>query len=320
MKWNKITLSTTIYATELISAMLMDLGINGIEIVDNIPLTNQDKEAMFIDILPDLDEKDEVAKISFYLDWDENFKEVIDKIKEGLKDIEDFVDVGSGHIEITQTKDEDWINNWKEHFKPFRVTDHIVIKPTWETLKEVDDTDIIIEIDPGTAFGTGSHETTKLCIIELQKYLKADNKILDIGCGSGILSIISKKLGAGKVHGIDIDSNAVNTAIDNAKVNNLSQNDVTFFQGNLLESSKKLEEDLESNGYDLVVANIFADIIMPLSALVGKYLKAGGYFISSGIIKRRSREVQETMKNNGFEIIDVNTMGDWVSIIACQKI
>ena len=316
MKWNKITLSTTIHATELVSAMLMDLGIYELEIVDNIPLTSQEKEAMFIDLLPDLNEKDQVAKISFYLDKDENLQEVIDKIKEGLKDIEDFVDVGSGHIEI---QEEDWINNWKVHFKPFRVTDHIVIKPTWEKLKEVDDTDLVIEIDPGAAFGTGSHETTKLCIIELQKYLKADNKVLDIGCGSGILSIISKKLGAGTVHGIDIDSNAVKTAIDNAKVNNLSQDDVTFWKGNLLESSKDLEEALESNGYDIVVANLFADIIIPLSPLVGKYLKAGGYFISSGIIKEKSLEVQEAIKNNGFQIIDVSTMGDWVSIIAGQK-
>lgn len=316
MKWVKFTLQTTIYAVELISNMLMEMGIQSIEIIDNIPLTDEEKRAMFIDILPQTDSNDKRAKISFYLDTDIDVEETTKSIKTGLEKISEFVNIGTGSIEISETEDLDWINNWKGHFKPFRLADNIIIKPTWESLNDFCKTDIIIEIDPGTAFGTGSHETTQLCINALKKYISPDEQVLDIGCGSGILSIIATKLGAKRVLGIDIDPNAVKVSYENAEVNNIQSKDIDFLHGNLLdEHNEMLKNKIGLEHYGIVVANILADVIIPLSASIGKYLKSGGYFISSGIINKKLEEVKEAILNNGFEIIETNTMGDWVSFI-----
>lgn len=317
MKWTKITLETTTEAEDLVGMMLTELGIMGYEISDKVPLSEEDKKHMFVDFPPELGEDDGVAEISFYVDSSEDTKVLIDKINDGLKELSEYICVGTGKITISETEDKDWINNWKEFFKPFRVDDTIIIKPTWEKLEDVTDKDLVIELDPGTAFGTGSHETTKLCIIAIKKYINEDSVLLDAGSGSGILSIIAKKLGAKEVLGIDIDPNATRAAIENAEVNNLEIADgqLSFMTGNIIEDNG-IRTKIGKNKFDIVVANILADVIIPLSAVIGENLKDGGIFISSGIINTREEAVREALQANGFTILEVNRMGDWVSFEA----
>jgi len=317
MKWTKLTLTTTTDAVDLVSHMLHEMGIEGVEIHDNVPLSEVDKQKLFVDILPELAEDDGTAKISFYLEGDSDIDDTINKVQTGLKEIGRFVPLGSGQISIDETEDEDWLNNWKQFFKPFRIDDDIIIKPTWVELEELRDQDIVIEIDPGISFGTGSHETTKLCIIALKKYVKADSVVLDAGCGSGILSIIAKKLSAHEVLGIDIDPMAVETAMENAKVNglNISEGNLDFIHGNIIEDGG-VRENVGQGKYDIVVANILADVIIPLSDVIGENLKSGGIFIVSGIINTKEEEVRRALLKNNFDIIEVNKMGDWVSFVA----
>jgi ribosomal protein L11 methyltransferase len=315
MKWTKLTLSTMAEAVDLVSDMLSELGIEGIEIIDNVPITEQEKKAMFIDILPELNTEDKTALVSFYLEEDENIQNTLDKIHDGLKELSAFTDIGTGNIEISETEDTDWINNWKAYFKPFRIDETIVIKPTWEKLDEVKATDLIIEIDPGTAFGTGSHETTKLCILGIKKYIKPGIRLLDVGCGSGILSIIGAKLGAAEVTGTDIDPNAVKAAYENAEVNRIGSDVLTILNGDII-TDEDLQKDAGFECYDMAVANILADIIIPLSAEIGRHIKHGGIFISSGIINTKKEAVKEAILKNGFKILEINEMGDWVSIVA----
>lgn len=327
MQWYKITISTTIYAQDLVGNLLYDMGISGFEVINNIPITEKEKAEMFIDFLPEVDLDDVEAHIVFYLEPEEDIEQTVKDVELGLNDIRDFVDVGSGNIEVTTTKDEDWANNWKKYFKPFRVAEDIVIKPTWEILNYNDKQhikdgvtkeDIIIEIDPEMAFGTGSHETTRLAIDGIKKHLKADQSILDLGCGSGILSIIARKLGAGKVAGTDIDAKAVETAKENAIINSIAKEDITFIHGDVLDTleTEELDKKIGLKTYDIVVANILAPIIIEMSNIVWKYLKQGGYFISTGILNSQSDEVRESLIKNGFEIVEENAMGDWISITA----
>jgi len=317
MKWTKITLETTTEAEELVGAMLCDLGISGYEISDKLPLSEEDKKQMFVDIPPEPGEDDGIAHISFYVDSSEDTNALIEKVKEGLKELSEYVSVGSGKIDISETEDQDWINNWKEFFKPFRVDDNIIIKPSWETLEDVTEKDLVIELDPGTAFGTGTHETTKLCIMAIKKYMKNDLVLLDAGSGSGILSIIAKKLGAREVVGIDIDPVATDTAIENAKINGLevSEGNLVFKTGNIIEDNG-IRDEVGKDKFDIVVANILADVIIPLSAVIGENLKNGGIFISSGIIDSKEEAVRKALTDNGYTILETNRMGEWVCFVA----
>ena len=330
MKWTKVEIGTITEAVDLIYVMLDDLGIEGIQIEDNIPLTEEEKEMMFIDFLPELSEDDGSAKVNFYVDVKGNnsdsdnesnkvddMEEFIKLVREGLDDIASRTDIGSGKITIEDTEDKDWLNNWKAFFKPFRVADDIIIKPTWETLEDKKDDDIVVEIDPGTAFGTGSHETTRLCISALRKYIQEDRTILDVGCGSGILSIISLKLGAKHVTGIDIDKAAITATYENMEVNDISKDSMDVYAGNILED-KELQEKLDIKKYDIVVANILADVIMPLSDILKDVMAEDALFISSGIIDMKKDEVKERLESNGFTIIEVVQMGDWFSYV-CKK-
>lgn len=327
MKWIRLTIDTRTEAVDFISSMLLDLGIEGIEIEDNVPLTEEERNQMFIDILPKLKPNDKSAKVNFYVDPLCDLDSLINMVKEGLKEISDYANVGVANITISETEDKDWINKWKEFFKPFRIDDTIVIKPTWEILKDAKPDDLVIEIDPGISFGTGSHETTKLSILGMKKYIKPGDLVLDGGSGSGILSILAKKLGASKVLGVDIDPIATQTSIDNAIVNQIdaikwdpkTENDipereVTFVTGNLIEE-QGIRSRIGYGAYDLVVANILADVIISLSDVIKENMNKGAIFISSGIINTKEDEVRAALEKNQFTILEVNRMGDWISFV-----
>ncbi len=323
MVWTKLTIDTTVEAVDILSAFLDDLGVEGIMIEDNVPLTEEEKQAMFVDIPLIEGEDDGTAKVSCFIDDSFDLDTLKADIVAELTRLEEFLPVGTKNISLSNTEDKDWINNWKQFFKPFRLYDNIVIKPTWEALDEVQEGDMVVEIDPGIAFGTGSHETTKLCIGQLKKYLKAGNTVFDVGSGSGILSIISVMLGAGFVHGMDIDEVAVRASIENREVNHMTEEQLVLTCGNLLAGDEATNQmALDVNGgakYDIVVANILADVIIPLSGVVKPFLKEDGYFITSGIIDMKEEAVKEALLSNGFEIIDIVHMNDWVSIIAKIK-
>lgn len=331
MMWTKLTIDTTVEAVDLLSAFLDEKGIEGIEISDHVPLTDEEKREMFVDI-PLVDGVDDgTAQVSCYIDGSFDIDALRADIAAELTRLQAFIPVGSMNMTFSSTEDKDWMNNWKQFFKPFRIYDNIVIKPTWETLTDVGTDDLVVEIDPGIAFGTGSHETTKLCIGQLKKYLKPGDTVFDVGSGSGILSIISSMLGAGFVHGMDIDEVAVRASKENASLNHIGEDRLKFSCGNLLDDNyigkgttfqlsndtikgnRHIDADMQ---YDIVVANILADVIIPLSAVVQDYLKPDGYFITSGILDIKEDEVKEALLKNGFEIVDVVHMNDWVSVIA----
>ena len=349
MKWTKVTVETTTQATDMLSYYLSEFGVEGIEVEDKIPLSDADKKAMFIDILPELPPDDGVAYISCYIDENSNIcheyideesdnlngdkhhgteypdnkgrdlRELCKYIQDKLDDMSTYMNVGTGKISIGETEDKDWINNWKEFFHPIRLDDNIVIQPTWTEKADVGDNDIVINIDPGTAFGTGSHETTRLCISNLKRYIQKDSNVsvLDAGCGSGILSIIASKLGASRIYGIDIDELAVKASIDNLKLNNIGESTYKIVKGDVIGNPDYVKEMMgENTKYDIVVANILADVIIPLSGVIRQFMKKDGVFISSGIIDTKEEDVKEALLSNGFEIIDVSHMGEWVSIVA----
>ncbi len=435
MKWTKIIFETTTGAEDLVSAILNEMGIQGIAIEDKIQLSQEDKEKMFIDILPELPPDDGVAEITFYADAETDIEELKKNLLENLSMYEDEYDFGSKSFEISTTDDGDWMTKWKEYFKPFRIDDEIIIKPTWEKLDDVKPNETVIEIDPGTAFGTGTHETTKLCILNLKKYMKKNDLLLDVGCGSGILTIAGMKLGAKLAAGIDVDDNASRISVENSIINHIpatyadidlllpgreeaakanvhvdasytfefpgkhrsdtnrneginggystvekteteadglcgenaekavggktcaetyaavkynvekpdvencaaevesgiSKNDsgeyictpkegsIVFMTGNVIDDAE-LRRFIGLERYDVVVANILADIIIPLSAVAGEFMNPGAIFISSGIIAEKEKAVTDAVIANGFEILEVTHMNEWVSVVARKPV
>ncbi len=319
MQWRKFTLHTTTEASDFVIGMLADNGIDSFEIEDKRPLSEEDKKAMFVDILPDPLEDDGTARIIFYMDSDvpeEEVERTLQGIRTGLEDLRTFTEVGEGSIEETSTEETDWVNNWKQFFKPFSVDD-ILIKPTWESVEQTEQYKLVIEIDPGTAFGTGLHETTQLCIRQLRKYITANTKLLDIGCGSGILTIIGRKLGAAQALGIDIDDAAVKASVENARVNRVTEK-IEFIGGNILED-KELQDKVGYGCYDIVAANILADVIIPLSKMVAPHLKVGGLFITSGIIDTKETEVIAAIRENpSLELKEITRQKDWVNVTAIR--
>ena len=313
MKWDKYTIDTTTEAEDFISMMLSENGIEGIEIEDNVPLTKEETGEMFIDFPPELPPDEGKSKVSFYLEAGEDHIETLKAVRIGLEQLRSMVEIGSGDITSSQTEDIDWINNWKQFFQSFYIDD-ILIKPTWEPLKEEDKNKFLIEIDPGISFGTGKHETTQLCIRQIRKYLKEGERVLDVGCGSGILSIVALKLGAGSVVGTDVDGDCITSTHENMTVNHLAENSGEFYVGNLIDD-KTFQEKI-GTGYDLVVANILADIIIPMAPALYQCAKEQGVLITSGIIDFKENEVKEALKQAGFEILEVNHQGEWVNVTA----
>ena len=314
MEWNKYTIKTVTQAEDAICGVLAEVGITGFEIEDNVQISEADKKEMYIDILAELPEDEGIAYVSFYLEEDAEEDKILIDVNKKLDALREYIDIGEGRIFTSHTKEEDWINNWKEFFKPFSVED-IIIKPTWEKLDCETKDKIVIEIDPGTAFGTGQHETTKLCILQLKKYINGQKDVLDVGCGSGILSIIANKLGAKYVFGTDIDERAVSAAIENADVNHLDKEKYCFIKGNIIDDIQT-KDAVGYEKYDVVVANILADVIVPLSAHISKHMKKGAYFITSGIINTKEEEVKAAIIENGFNIVEITRLNDWVSITA----
>ncbi len=318
MKWNKFTIKTTTEAEDLISEMLGEIGIEGIEIEDKIPLTEKETKGMFIDILPDMGPDDGQAMVSFYLDDTYDIPATLKQVEEGLKEVANWVEVGSCEIIESETEDKDWMNNWKQYFKPF-VVDDLLIKPTWEEMPEGMEDKTLIEIDPGMAFGTGKHETTQLCIRGIRKYVKEGDQVLDVGTGSGILAICALLSGAVHTVGTDLDEVAIVAAHENAEVNKLTPDQYDIYIGNLIDN-QEIKDAVGYEKYDVVVANILADVIIALQGEIAPHMKKGGIFITSGIIDMKEEAVRAAFAANpDLEVIDVLYQGEWVSVVARKK-
>ena len=314
MKWNKFRIKTTTEAEDIVCSSLMDLGIQGVEVEDKIPLTQREKEQMFVDILPEIDVDDGVAYISFYLEEDEDKEKMLQAVREELKEIGTYVNVGSMEIEESQTEDVDWVNNWKQYFNQFTIDDVLII-PSWEDVQPEDEDKMIIHIDPGTAFGTGMHETTQLCIRQIKKYVTEDTEILDVGCGSGILGMLALKFGAKHSTGTDLDLCAIDATHENMEVNGISRDQYRVMIGNIIDD-KEVQDQVGYDRYDIVAANILADVLVPLTPVILNHLKTGGIYITSGIIEEKEETVVEAVKAAGLEVLEVNHQGEWVSVTA----
>lgn len=314
MKWNKFRIKTTTEAEDIVCSSLMDLGVQGVEVEDKIPLTQREKEQMFVDILPEIDVDDGVAYISFYLEEDEDKEKMLQAVREELKEIGTYVNVGSMEIEESQTEDVDWVNNWKQYFHQFTIDDVLII-PSWEDVQPEDEDKMIIHIDPGTAFGTGMHETTQLCIRQIKKYVTEDTEILDVGCGSGILGMLALKFGAKHSTGTDLDPCAIDATHENMDVNGISRDQYRVMIGNIIDD-KEVQDQVGYDRYDIVVANILADVLVPLTPVILNHLKTGGIYITSGIIEEKEETVVEAVKAAGLEVLEVNHQGEWVSVTA----
>ena len=318
MKWNRFTLKTKTEAEDIVICTLAEVGIEGVEIQDKQPLTDEDKAQMFVDIMPEGPADDGIAYLNFYLEEDADAEAILKDVKAALEDLRSFVDIGEATITESQTEDKDWINNWKKYFTSFTIDD-ILIKPTWEELKEEDKDKFLIEIDPGISFGTGKHETTQLCIRQLHKYVEGKHpKVLDVGCGSGILSIVALKLGAREVVGTDLDADCMTSTRDNMQVNHLDLSLGTFYVGNLIDD-EELQEKVGTEEYEIVVANILAPVIIAMAPVIPARLKQGGYFITSGIIDFKENEVKEAIEAAGLTVVEINHQGEWVNITAQKQ-
>ncbi len=314
MKWNQFRLKTTTEAEDIVSSMLADLGVEGVQIEDRVPLTAWEKEQMFVDILPDLPEDDGTAYLTFYLDPDEDPGELLRRAKEELEQMRAYVDVGACTIEKSQTEDVDWINNWKQYFHQFYIDDILVI-PSWEQVEAKDSDKMVIHIDPGTAFGTGMHETTQLCIRALRKYVKEDTRILDVGCGSGILGMLALKFGAAYSVGTDLDPCAIDASHENMEANGIGRDRYEVMTGNLIDDPE-VQKKAGFECYDIVVANILADVLLALTPVVVNQMKPGAVYITSGIIEDKESVVVEAVKAAGLEVLEVARQGEWVSVTA----
>lgn len=325
MKWKKFRIKTKTEAEDIIISTLYDIGLEGAQIEDNIPLTPLEKEQMFVDILPQMQEDDGIAYLSFFVEETEDGEllmngeitkeeEILNAVKTELDGLRDFMDIGEGSIAIDETEDIDWINNWKQYFKQFYVDDILII-PSWEEVKEEDKDRMIIHIDPGTAFGTGMHETTQLCIRQLKKFVKEDTELLDVGTGSGILSIVALKLGAKHAVGTDLDPCAVPAVEENKEVNEIPAQDFDMMIGNIIDD-KEVQDKVGYEKYDIVVANILADVLVPLTPVIVNQMKKGGIYITSGIIDNKEETVVEAVKAAGLEVLEVTYQGEWVSVTA----
>lgn len=321
MKWKKFTVKTITEAEDIIISTLYDIGLEGAQIEDKVPLTPLEKEQMFVDILPDGPEDDGIAYLSFFVEEQDenpvNTDEVAAKITGELDALRNYMDVGEGSVMVSETEDIDWINNWKQYFHQFYIDDLLVI-PSWEEVKPEDKYRKILHIDPGTAFGTGMHETTQLCIRQLKKYITPGTELLDVGTGSGILSIISLMYGARHATGTDLDPCALEAVRENMAVNHIAPECFEMMTGNII-TDKAVQDRIGYGKYDIAVANILADVLVPLTPVICHHLKKGGVYITSGIIDNKEQTVRDAVEAAGLEIIEVTYQGEWVSVTARKE-
>lgn len=323
MKWSRLRIKTITDAEDVIISTLYDIGLEGAQIEDHVPLTSREKEQMFVDIMPDAPEDDGIAYLSFYIEQAEEESErehqdrlasIVEQVRQELDGIRTFMEIGDGTIALSETEDKDWINNWKEFFHQFYIDDILVI-PSWEKIEEADRDKPVLHIDPGTAFGTGMHETTQLCIRQLRRFVTPQTRILDVGTGSGILSILSLMFGAKEAVGTDLDPCAVNAVDDNKKNNGIREEQFRLLIGDII-TDQKIREAVGYDCYDIVAANILADVLVKLTPVIVPHLKAGGVYITSGIIDEKEDVVREAVTGAGLEVLDVTYQGEWVCITA----
>lgn len=344
MKWIKYELHTTTKDADSIGEILVECGIGGYEITDHVPLSKKDEKAMYTDIPKDMGVDDGTSVLTFYTEALENetlekdffstgsslrdeeqllqdapvfsAEEWIQKIMEALGQRKELLAIELPQITYTVEDDSLWKDKWKENFKPFRIAEDIIIKPSWEEVPaDASESDIVIEIDPGSAFGSGTHETTKLCLLSMRKYITPDTLLLDAGCGSGILAIASVLLGAKEVLGLDIDPAAVSGTLENAGKNRISSDRLQAIHANILEDAERIKRK-HPEKFHVVVANILADVILLLAGKVREFMSEDGVFISSGILSERAGDVEQALERNGFEILEKNEMGEWCSFAA----
>ena len=317
MKWNRFTIKTKTEAEDVIISALADVGVEGVEIQDKQPLTETDKEQMFVDIMPEGPADDGIAYLNFYLEEDTETAPVLERVRAVLEEVRGYMDIGEGTITESQTEDKDWINNWKEYFHQFYVDD-ILIVPSWEEVKEEDKDKMILHIDPGTAFGTGMHETTQLVIRQLKKFVTKDTQMLDVGTGSGILGIVALKLGAAHVVGTDLDPCAIPAVADNKEANDIKHETFDMLIGNIIDD-KEVQDTVGYEKYDIVTANILADVLVPLTPVIVNQMKKGAYYITSGILDVKEEVVVKAVKDAGLQLVEVTHQGEWVSVTARKE-
>ena len=317
MKWNRFTIKTKTEAEDVIISALADVGVEGVEIQDKQPLTETDKEQMFVDIMPEDPADDGIAYLNFYLEEDTEVEPVLERVRGVLEEVRGYMDIGEGTITESQTEDKDWINNWKEFFHQFYVDD-ILIVPSWEEVKEEDKDKMILHIDPGTAFGTGMHETTQLVIRQLKKFVTKDTQMLDVGTGSGILGIVALKLGAAHVVGTDLDPCAIPAVADNKAANGIKDETFDMLIGNIIDD-KEVQDTVGYEKYDIVTANILADVLVPLTPVIVNQMKKGAYYITSGILDVKEEVVVKAGQDAGLQLVEVTHQGEWVSVTARKE-
>ena len=317
MKWNRFTVKTKTEAEDIVISTLAEVGIEGVEIQDKQPLTEEDKAQMFVDIMPEGPSDDGIAYLNFYLEEDADKEAILKDVREALDDLKNFMDIGEATIEESQTEDKDWINNWKQYFHQFYVDD-ILIVPSWEKVKAEDRDKMILHIDPGTAFGTGMHETTQLVIRQLKKYVTPNTEMLDVGTGSGILGIVALKLGAKHVLGTDLDPCAIPAVAENKEANQIADESFDMVIGNIIDD-KAIQDQAGYEKYDILTANILADVLIPLTPVIVNQMKKGAYYITSGILDVKEEVVVEAVKAAGLTVVEVTHQGEWVSITARKE-
>ncbi len=325
MKWVKFRIQTTTEAEDIIISTLYDIGLKGAQIEDKVPLTALEKEQMFVDILPEVPEDDGIAYLNFFVEKKEDgtlelqgdtvdVDTVLEKVKAELEDLRMFCEIGSGIVTVDETEDIDWINNWNQYFHQFYIDDILVI-PSWEDIKPADQDRLILHIDPGTAFGTGMHETTQLCIRQLRKFITPETELLDVGTGSGILAILSLMFGAKHAVGTDLDECAIEAVAQNCEANGIGRDSFDMMIGNII-TDKAVQDKVGYGCYDIVAANILADVLVPLTPVIVNQLKPGGIYITSGIINNKEQSVRDAVTAAGLEIVEVTYQGEWVSVTA----
>lgn len=370
MKWTKLTIKTIAEAEDIIISTMYDLGLEGAQIEDKVPLSAWEKEQMFVDILPDCPDDDGVAYLNFFVEVPEeegaseetkksneskelkkseeskkskesneaatlqsglsdgvdnsyfpvstgqmvDVDALVEDMKRELEELRMFMDIGEGSITVSETEDKDWVNNWKEFFHQFYIDD-LLVTPSWEEVREEDKDKKILHIDPGTAFGTGMHETTQLCIRQLKKHITPETELLDVGTGSGILAIVSLMYGIRHAVGTDLDPCAVEAVEENIRMNGIGPESFDMMIGNII-SDKEIQDRVGYDRYDIVVANILAEVLVPLTPVITGQLKKDGIYITSGIIQGKEKMVAEACEKAGMEVLEITQQGEWMSVTA----